>query len=103
MPKLTRKIKRIRKEKNHKEIMEILDRGKGPLPKLLRDLPNKGEINPKTLSFVKLRSKAERFYPVGVRFVSSLGVKYQTLTDGSFQVLNKPRSRVKRIRQERIS
>lgn len=62
-------------------------------------------IDGKPMSFVRLRSRVAGFYYPGEqkgRVKDRRGIIYEFLPDG-MRAVNKPRSRVKRLREERMS
>ena len=56
-------------------------------------------IDGKPMSFVRLGSRVARWYQSGGFRIR--GVSYERMKDGSIRAINKPPSRVKRLREER--
>ena len=57
------------------------------------------QINGKPMSFVRLVSGVARWYESG--HFKIRGVTYERMKDGSLRAHGKPRSRVKRLREQR--
>jgi hypothetical protein len=101
--RLTRRKKRERKEANHKRVMAVYEPALLPVSaKNLICHQAGAERKPENgaLSFTRIGSRVMMSHTEGP-FTDSRGIEYKRSGDGSLRVVNKPRSRVKRLREAR--
>jgi len=100
---LTKKKKRERREANHKAVNAIYARAATTFPASYLVCHQDGAcLTPNNLlSFTRIGSKFINAHRAADGRFQSLGVDYDFRGDGSLRAINKPPSRVKRLREAR--